>query len=90
MLQNATSMWNENQQDFWQNSKMFLSCFQMNKAKKISKFQECSDQNFEPMCLKKANSETFSFWVDNIFAMKRLLFENCELMQSQQSSYQEG
>jgi len=69
---------------------MFLSCFQMNKAKKISKFQECSDQNFEPMCLKKANSETFSFWVDNIFAMKRLLFENCELMQSQQSSYQEG
>jgi len=62
----------------------------MSKAKKISKFQECLDQNFEPMYLIKADPETFSFWVNNIFAMKQLLFENCGLMQSQQSSNQEG
>jgi len=69
---------------------MLFWFFQMNKAKKISKFQECLDKNFEPMYLKKADPETFSFWVNNIFAMKQLLFQNCGLMQSQQSSYQEG
>jgi len=46
--------------------------------------------NFEPMYLKKADPETFSFWVNNIFAMKQVLFENCGLMHSQQSSYQDG
>ena len=59
-------------------------------AKKISKFQKCLDPHFEPMYLKKADPDTFSFWVNNIFAMKQVLFENCGPMQSQQSGYQDG
>jgi len=30
----------------------------------------------------------FSFWVNIIFAEKEVLFDICELMQSQESSYQ--
>jgi len=30
----------------------------------------------------------FSFWVNNIFAEKEILFDICGMMQSQQSIYQ--
>jgi len=36
----------------------------------------------------KADPEMFSFWVNNIFAEKQVLFDICGLMQSRQSSYQ--
>jgi len=60
----------------------------MNKAKKISKFQECYTKFSDQHTLKKADSETFSFWINNIFAEMQVLFHICGLMQSQQSSYQ--
>jgi len=41
-----------------------------------------------PYTLKKANPKMFSFWVNNIFADKQVLFDICGPMQSQQSSYQ--
>jgi len=41
-----------------------------------------------PFTLKKAGPETFSFWVNNIFADKQVFIDICGPMQSQQSSYQ--
>jgi len=38
--------------------------------------------------LKKAGPETFSFWVNNIFAKTQVFFDTCGLMHSQQSCYQ--
>jgi len=38
--------------------------------------------------LEKADPEMFSFWVNDIFAEKQVLFDICGLMQSRQSSYQ--
>ena len=54
----------------------------------ISIFQECETKFSDQCTLEKADPEMFSFWVNNIFAEKQVLFAICGLMQSQQSSYQ--
>jgi len=50
------------------------------------------DFNFSGMLdqytLEKDDPELFSFWVNNIFAEKQVLFDICGLMQSRRSSYQ--
>jgi len=43
---------------------------------------------FETPALKQVDPEMFSFWINNIFAEKQVLFDIYGLMQSQQSSYQ--
>ena len=61
---------------------------QMHKAKTISNFPECQTNFSDQYTLKNADPEMFSFWVNIIFAEKEVLFDICELMQSQESSYQ--
>ena len=51
-------------------------------------FPECQTKFSDQYTLKKADPEMFSFWGNNIFAEKQVLFDICGLMQSQQSSYQ--
>ena len=65
----------------------YILC-QMNKPKTISNFPECKTKFSDQYTLKKADPEMFSFQVNNIFAEELVLFGICELMQSQQSSYQ--
>jgi len=60
----------------------------MNKANEISIFQEYQTKFWQQYSLKKADPETFSFWVNDIFAKKQALFDICGQMQSQKSSYQ--
>jgi len=40
-------------------------------------------QFWDQYSVKNADPETFSFWVNNIFAKKQVLFDICGLMQSQ-------
>jgi len=54
----------------------------------ISNFPECWTKFSDQYTLKKADPEMFSFWVNNVFAEKQVLFDICGQMQSQQSSYQ--
>ena len=54
----------------------------------ISIFPECYTKYSDQCTSEKADPEMFSFWVNNIFAEKQVLFDSCGLMQSQQSSYQ--
>jgi len=54
----------------------------------ISIFPECQTKFSDQYTSKKADPELFSFWVNNIFAEKQVLFDICGLMQSQLSSYQ--
>ena len=75
----------------WKSSEiagLFIFFCQMNKAKTISNFPECYTKFSDQHTLKKADPEMFSFWVNNIFANKQILFDICGLMQSQQSIYQ--
>ena len=67
---------------------LFYIFCQMNRAKMISIFLDCQTKFSDQYTLKKADSEMFSFWVNNIFAEKQVLFDICGLMQSRQSSYQ--
>jgi len=53
----------------------FHIVFQMNKPKKISNFQEYQTKFWDQYTLKKADPETFTFWVNNIFANKHVLFD---------------
>jgi len=55
----------------------------MNTEKKISNFEEYQTKFWDEYTLKKVDPEMFSFWVNNIFAMKQVLFDICGLMQSQ-------
>jgi len=48
----------------------FCNVFQMNKMKEISNFQEYQTVVWDQRTLKKTDPETFSFWVNNIFAKR--------------------
>ena len=60
----------------------FYIVFQMNKAKNISNFPEYQTKFWDQHTLKKADPETFSFWVNYIFPKKLVLLDVCRLMQS--------
>ena len=48
----------------------FYMVFPLNKAREISYFQEYQTKIWNQHTLQKADPETFSFWVDDIFAKK--------------------
>jgi len=48
----------------------FYIVFQMNKAREISDFREYQTKFWDQCTLKKADPETFPFWVNDIFAKK--------------------
>jgi len=90
----VTNISNENQQEFWQDSMAFLYCFPNEYCERDLNFSEISDQSqikfWDQYTLKKADPETFSFWVNDVFAKKHALFDICGLMQYQKSIYQDG
>ena len=68
----VTNIWNENQWEFWQDDRTF-NVFQMKKAKEISNFREYQSKFEDQYTLKKADTETFSFLVNDMFANRCLL-----------------
>jgi len=71
-------------QNFGKIAGRFCIVFQMNNTKEISNFREYQNKFWDQYTISKKNDpETFSFWVNNIFAKKQVLLDICGLMQSQ-------
>jgi len=73
-------MQNENQQEFWQDSRTFLYYFGNDQGENDFKFSGILDQILGPYTLMKADPAMFSFWVNGIFAKQRVLLNIYGLM----------